>query len=376
MADNWPTRPLKDVVHLQRGHDLPARARRPGPVPVISSGGPSGWHDEPVADGPGVVLGRATNLGKPYWVDGPYWPLNTTLYVRDFLGNDPRYVFHLFRTLDLTGYNSGSVQPMLNRNYIANVPIALPPPDEQRRIAGVLGALDGLIDSNRNEAARLDSLVRHLGQRFLRSQEVESVSRLDELATIVKGYSYKSSELVPGNGWLVNLKNVGRDGTFQPGGLKPLTGNHKQVHVVDNGDLCVAQTDLTQNREVIGRPIRVRRGLAQGEFVASLDLVIVRPGPKATAEYLYAVLDSPDFRSHALAFCNGTTVLHMGAAAVPSFEAPTPDPAVIHVFSERVRTLRATADQALMDAERLVQARDELLPLLLSGRVRVDEVEG
>jgi type I restriction enzyme S subunit len=93
-----------------------------------------------------------------------------------------------------------------------------------------------------------------------------------------------------------------------------------------------------------------------------------------TNEYVHAVLDSPAFRSHALGFCNGTTVVHMASAAVLSFEAPLPDREQLLEFSEPVRVLRDEADASLTEAERLEQTRDELLPLLLSGRVCVGEV--
>lgn len=217
-------------------------------------------------------------------------------------------------------------------------------------------------------------MLRAIGQQFLLTLANRPLARIDELASINKGYSYKSIELKAGNGWLVNLKNVGRDGRYQQEGLKPLTGNHKPLHAIENGDICVAQTDLTQKREVIGRPVRVRRGSATGELVASLDLLVVRPGHKSTREYLYAVLDSDEFRSHALGFCNGTTVLHMASAAVPSYEAPIPHEDDLNSFSQRVSTLREAADEALIDAERLEHTRDELLPALMSGRIQASEV--
>ena len=99
--------------------------------------------------GPGLTIGRATNLGVPTWSEGDYWPLNTTLFVKDFRGNDPRFVYYLLKTMDLSGYNSGSVQPMLNRNCVANVPLVVPAPPEQRKISSALRALDDKVESNR-----------------------------------------------------------------------------------------------------------------------------------------------------------------------------------------------------------------------------------
>jgi type I restriction enzyme S subunit len=374
MSKPWTEVRLGDFIALQRGHDLPARVRVPGPFPVVGSGGPSGWHNEAKAQGPGVVIGRATNLGRPFWVDGPYWPLNTGLYVKDFRGNDPKFVFHLFQSLDLSGFDSGSVQPMLNRNYIAGVKLRVPCLAVQRRIAGVLGALDDLIAQEHLSAKQLDDLVHFLGMRFLANLDPGRRAPLATLASISKGYSYKSVELVPSDTLLVNLKNVGRGGEFQSRGFKPLQATPKTHQYVHNGEILVAQTDLTQDQAVVGRPIRVRRGLLTEKLVASLDLVIVRPTESTTSEYLYAVLDSAEFRAHALAHCNGTTVVHMAAAALPTFQAPIPDASALADFSDRVGTLRVAADDAVTNAERLIRVRDELLPLLLSGAVSVSEV--
>lgn len=144
----WETRRLADVVELRRGFDLPHRDRRPGPFPVLSAGLTAGWHDEGPVKGPGFVIGRATNLGKPTWSDVDFWPLNTTLYAADFKGNHPRWLALWFETLDLSGFDSGSVQPMLNRNNVAEVPVLVPPLAEQRAIVEVLGALDDKIAAN------------------------------------------------------------------------------------------------------------------------------------------------------------------------------------------------------------------------------------
>ena len=124
----WKSRRLEEVVQLKRGFDLATRDRRPGPYPVVGSAGISGWHDEGPIPGPALVLGRAgASMGVASYCEVErFWPLNTALFVEDFKGNDPRFIFHLFQVTDLTGFNSGSVQPMLNRNYIRNVCVRIP----------------------------------------------------------------------------------------------------------------------------------------------------------------------------------------------------------------------------------------------------------
>ena len=375
---DWAQTTLSAVVHLQRGHDLPTPDRRAGNVPIVGSSGITGWHDKAKAKGPGVAIGRSgASIGVATFVEEDFWPLNTCLFVRDFHGNDPRWIFWLLNQIDFSGFNSGSAQPSLNRNYLASIPVRLPPLPEQRRIAGVLGALDDLIDTNEKLASELDALVNALGRQFVELTMVNSeMVPLSEAARIEKGYSYKSDELKTGGDWLVNLKNVGRSGQFRAEGLKPLSGHRaKPTHIVEHGDILVALTDLTQAREVIARPIRVRRRGAAGQLVASLDLAIVRPVEGFTKEYLQAVLSSEDFRSHALGYCNGTTVLHLGAAALPNYSIPVPDQRKLLDFSYKVGSLHAASDDAIQAVHELRRTRDELLPLLMSGKIRVREAE-
>src|SRR5438309_787345 len=76
----WKTLLFGEVATLQRGFDLPIQDRTPGPCPVIGSNGVVGFHNEPKVQGPGVVIGRSGTIGKSYYVEDPYWPLNTGLY--------------------------------------------------------------------------------------------------------------------------------------------------------------------------------------------------------------------------------------------------------------------------------------------------------
>jgi type I restriction enzyme S subunit len=184
----WESKKLADFILLQRGHDLPHRSRVPGKVKVLSSGEAHGWHNEASVQGPGFVVGRATNIGRPTWSDEDYWPLNTVLFAKDFKGNDPKFAYYWFLATDLTAYNSGSVQPMLNRNYIANVPIMVPPPEEQKGIAETLSAIDDKISSCRRLAEIVPALIRAAVEAESEDEALEvSVS---DLARFVNGGAY------------------------------------------------------------------------------------------------------------------------------------------------------------------------------------------
>ena len=157
----WPLRTLGDLVALQRGIDLPENTRGDGDVPVMGSFGVSGSHDVAACSGPGVIVGRSgASAGTVSYVKQDYWPLNTCLYVKDFRGNDPQFVYYFLKTFDLAGMNSGSAQPSLNRNVVHPTPARFPEPELQQAIASVLSALDDKIDLNRRMNATLEASAR------------------------------------------------------------------------------------------------------------------------------------------------------------------------------------------------------------------------
>lgn len=153
---------LGDVATLQRGYDLPVQDRVPGEIPVFAANGSVGSHNARKVDGPGVVTGRSGSIGKVHHVDGAYWPLNTSLYVKDFHGNDTRYVYYLLRQMKLEQYCTGTGVPTLNRNVIHAVEVPVPPITEQRRIAAILDHADALRAKRREALARLDELTQSI----------------------------------------------------------------------------------------------------------------------------------------------------------------------------------------------------------------------
>ena len=122
----WKIGQLDDLILLQRGFDLPASQRDEGQVPVIAASGPHGFHSEAKARGPGVITGRSGVLGRVFFVAEDYWPLNTTLWIKEFRLATPHFAFELLRTLDFSSFNAGSAVPTLNRNHVHGLPQALP----------------------------------------------------------------------------------------------------------------------------------------------------------------------------------------------------------------------------------------------------------
>ncbi len=139
---HWNTIQLKRLVQFQRGHDLPTQDRREGPVPIVSSGGHIGWHESAMAHGPSIVTGRYGTIGNFALVEGPFWPLNTTLYSTAIHG-EPRFVKYSLENLTpLFIVNAGkSAVPGVDRNDLHELLTAVPPASEQLEIAAFLDDL-------------------------------------------------------------------------------------------------------------------------------------------------------------------------------------------------------------------------------------------
>jgi type I restriction enzyme S subunit len=149
IPEHWKMVRFKYVLWLQRGHDLPVTEFHEGEYPVCGSNGCIGYHSQFTTKGPGVTVGRSGSVGEVNYVDTNYWAHNTALYVKEFRQAIPRYAFYLLKTLDVRYLSEGTAVGTLNRNYIHDVPIAIPLIAEQRAIAAFLD----------RETARIDALL-------------------------------------------------------------------------------------------------------------------------------------------------------------------------------------------------------------------------
>ncbi|EOV8087051.1 restriction endonuclease subunit S [Providencia rettgeri] len=154
--------PLNEFITLQRGFDLPKGDRLEGTIPVVASTGIGGYHNIAKVEAPGVVIGRSGSIGGGQYIKESFWPLNTTLWIKDFKGHDPRYVYYLMRSIDFSIFNVGSGVPTLNRNHLSSLLVNELGINNERAIAQLLGDLDDKIDINSQINSTLEQMVQTL----------------------------------------------------------------------------------------------------------------------------------------------------------------------------------------------------------------------
>ena len=411
IPDDWDAIDLGFAIRLQRGFDLPHRSRRKGDVPIVSSAGVSGFHDEWKVSSPGVVTGRYGTIGQVFFVEENFWPLNTTLYVKDFIRTSPLYTFHFLKTINFESHSGKSGVPGVNRNDLHQEKIAIPPADEQTAIANALSDADALIMCLENLITKKQAIKTATMQQLLTGRTRLLQFRLCEDRTptnssdtngngrksLRKGY--KSSEFgdIPEDWTIVPLSALVSEhsaGVYKPkssygdgvnivgvgdiyniskvdGSIYrrvPLSKGERERFSLEVGDLIYGESSLV--REGIARTIYVDEGGAGTAFAWHTRRFKVDQR-KVDSKFLYYFLDSFVARCH-MVNSSITTAL-TGINTVAYFSCPILLPekkeqvAIATILSDIEEETRAL-EQRLTKARQIKQG---MIQQLLTGRTRL-----
>ena len=164
-TQNRPTTKFVDVVKMQRGFDLPVQDRRQdGCIPVYGSNGALDYHDVAKIYGGGVITGRSGTIGKVFYTEGDFWPLNTSLFSVDTHGNNVVYLAYLLEMFDLSRFVEGTGVPTLNRNMFHNKQIIDVSVDEQNQFADFVKQVD---------KSKVEVRVQNLKHNYARQSDTE-----------------------------------------------------------------------------------------------------------------------------------------------------------------------------------------------------------
>lgn len=275
---------------------------------------------------------------------------------------------------ELQSRASGTTVFGIKASVLRKVPVELPSVHEQKAIAAVLSSLDDKIDLLYRQNKTLEAMAASLFRQWF-AEEAQVDWKLVELGNYVNclnGVSYKSDDLNPSTTAMVTLKSFDRDGGFRLDGFKEFTGKYKEQHVVNQGDLVVAHTDITQDAAVIGNPVLVVPDPAYDKLVISMDLVKVASKCEwLSNEFLYCLMMTREFKQHCLGHSNGSTVLHLSKAAIPAYEFFMPPEDRIDEFTKLARGLLGKKFENISQTRTLEKLRDTLLPKLMNGEIRV-----
>lgn len=291
-----------------------------------------------------------------------------------------KFLFYSLCNPEFTEYSvltsKGAKMPRGDKDALIKYAFLLPSLPEQTAIASILSSLDDKIDLLHCQNATLEKMAETLFRQWFveeAKEEWEDI-RLGSIVEVINGVSYKSDDLNSSKTAMVTLKSFDRNGGFRMDGFKEYTGKYKEQHILKEGDLVVAHTDITQEADVIGNPVMVIGNPKYETLVFSMDLVkVITRDDNYSNEFLYLLMKSREFKEHCLGYSNGSTVLHLSKKAIPEYEMKLPPNKLISNFSFKVKPLVQKQFRNQTQIRTLTSLRDTLLPKLMSGEVRVSE---
>ena len=322
----------------------------------------------------GSDLGKVVKTTKPLVTNQQ---INSIIPYEDY---DADFIYYLMLIvggqLNYLSKTSTAV-PIINKTQFSNFEVKVPPLEAQRRIAGILGAIDDKIENNRRINTNLELQAQALYKQWFVDNHNEDWERkpLSEIAEFIGGYSYKGNELIEASSTaMATIKNFERKGGFKVEGFKDIVASPKlkaEQHT-ELFDILVAHTDLTQNADVIGNAEILLTFGGYTDVIFSMDLVKVLPKSNFPYKYLLAaLLKNPYFKAHCLGYVNGTTVLHMSKKALPEYVVACPPNSEAEKMDRAFKVYYHKMAEILQENETLATIRDTLLPKLMNGEIKL-----
>lgn len=375
---------FKDFIKLNRGFDLPNDKMVMGDFPVVASTSIKGYHDEYKVLPPVVVTGRSGSLGSVQYIEKACTPLNTTLYVKDFKGNDPEYVYYYLKMMHLESFNSGAGVPTLNQNHLHGLKLKIHELQKQKKVANVLSAYDDLIEANNRRIELLEQTAQELYKEwFVRfrfpgyeSAKFENglpegweLKKIGDIAHVKSGYAFKSEWWINEGVPVVKIKDI-QGNTIDFGDLSHVSEDHaeiaKQFYIVE-GDLLIAMTGAT-----IGKMALVPYSEKQMVVNQRVGKFFLGESPAEKVAFLYMTLQQN--------WVQELIVMIAGSNAAQPNISPFDIEKIKVVYNEDMvdeynRRSAPFIEEILQlrkHNQNLATQRDMLLPRLMSGKLEVN----
>ena len=362
-----------NFITLQRGYDLTQDQFIPGPYPVVSSTAIMGFHNKFKARAPGVVIGRSGTLGQVQYLTTDYWPHNTSLYVKDFKGNDPRFVYYFLMNIGTERNGGGCAVPTLNRNHRAILDVRIPDINTQERIASILSAYDELIETNRRQI----KLLEEAAQRLYKEWFVD-----------LRFPGWEETKIVDGTpeGWrcerLKDLCNLSNEVTSINNIAKDLP--YIGLEHMPRADFCLSNwgnaSEVTSNKYIYEeddiifgkiRPYFHKIGFALNNGIVSTDSFVIKPNNGMWGVVLMTLFDKA-FIEYTYKTCKeGAKMPRADWNQMEKYPIRIPEDDMLAIFEEYIWNITRCVKNLALQNIALTESRDRLLPKLMTGEIEV-----
>ena len=375
---------FKEFIKLQRGFDLPKKDMIEGPYPVVGSTSIIGYHKEYKVDPPGVITGRSGSLGKLQYIDAKYWPHNTALWVKDFKGNYPRYVFYFLHTIDFQNFNAGAGVPTLNRNHLDNYDISIHEGLDQIKIASILSNYDDLIENNTKIIRLLEKIAKLIYDEWFVKFKFpghEKIKFVDsELGKIPEGWEVKKLEESVNN--IILGGTPARKNPNYWGGDVPWikSGKLNDLRIIEGTETITQEglnksaTKMMPERTVlIAITGAILISLSEIKLCANQSVVGLYGSKNFSQEYLY--LYQKKNIDQFISKMSGSAQQHVNKEIIQNSKILVSDIETMGSFNQIIKPIFNEISSLLFKNQTLKKTRDLLIPKLVSGKVDVSDLD-
>ena len=369
----WRKIKFIDFILLKRGYDLTREQIKPGVYPVLTSTSIMGYHNDYKVDGPGVVTGRSGTIGEVQYIQDSYWPHNTVLYVKDFKNNHPRYVYYFIRNFGTNRAKSGSAVPTLNRNNLSNIDVCVPEINTQERIANILSAYDDLIENNQKQIKLLEEAAQRLYKEWFVDFRFPGYENAKFIDGIPDGWRNGIlGDIAENTGKSEKKQNRNKYNCYLPIDCLP----KKSLVCIDSSDINLAKSSLFAFKPydiLFGamRPYFHKVVIAQDIGLTRSTCFILNSKEKNYWSFLAMLLFAEVTINYATGISVGTTMPYVRWKDFAQMPILIPSEPVCADFNQHFMHISNKISNLAKQNNKLTQARDRLLPKLMSGEIEV-----
>ena len=384
---------LGDLVEFQRGYDLPKSKFVEGKYPVQSSNGILGYHNEYKVEGPGITIGRSGTVGNPHLIRENFFPHNTSLFVKEFKGNDIEYIYYLLQYLDLGNQKSGSGVPTMNRNHLHPIKIrAYRDKTCQQRTIKILSLIDKKIQINDQINQELEALAKTLYDYwFVQFDFPDQNGKPYKSSGRKMVYNPELKREIP-EGW--GVESV-VDNTLSKV-IKPGIDHFTQKTYLATGD--VVNTSIKDGRLITFENRETRANMQPSvnsvwfakmkssnkhlflshSMKELIDSTILSTGfmglqcKEESFEYIASFISDPNFEIFKDTLSHGATQEAVNIDDLRSVPVIIPDDYILREFHRIAKSIFLNLGRNMIEDKTLSSLRDWLLPMLMNGQVKVE----
>ena len=382
---------LTDFVWFQRGFDLPQSKFEEGDIPVFGSTSILGYHNIAKVKAPGIITGRSGTLGKFQYAETDFWPHNTTLWVKDFKGSDPKFAYYLLQCLDFTVFNSGGAVPSLNRNLLNAYIVNVPPLKTQKKIASILSGYDDLIENNLKRIKILEEMAQQTYEEWfvrMRFPGHESATinsetglpegwekkKINDVADFSNGYAFYTKGYSDEETCykVIDLGNIAENSDLKISGKEKCISEDLYLSsskfYLNKNDIIIAMTDVTPALGILAKSAIIN---ASNTYVLNQRVGRIRCEKEIDYSYVYAILNDRRFIERMKSLTKGAVQFYFNTKDICNYEFVIPDNEILKKFVSIYQPFLVLRDSLKAQNQRLREARDILLPRLMMGMIEV-----